>query len=214
MVRRQGRKQQDLAKVPPNDVEPSILTLRGQKVLLDRDVAAIYGTTVGVLNQAVKRNKGRFPIDFMFRLSWDETRLVSALRSQNVILKRGGHLKFRPNAFTEHGAVMLAAILNSPVAVAASIQVVRTFVRLRQVLSSHEGFRAKLEAIEKRLEDHDEKFGAVFEAIRALMDTDEEEAKRPRIGYETEGLQRGGLSYTTVARRKPVGRVAGFPLHG
>jgi len=70
--------------------------------------------SAGALNQAVKRNKGRFPIDFMFRLSWDETRLVSALRSQNVILKRGGHLKFRPNAFTEHGAVMLAAIFEQP----------------------------------------------------------------------------------------------------
>ena len=100
--------------MPPNDVEPSILTLRGRKILLDRDLAVIYGTTVGALNQAVKRNKGRFPIDFMFRLSWDETRLVSALRSQNVILKRGGHLKFRPNAFTEHGAVMLAAIFEQP----------------------------------------------------------------------------------------------------
>jgi len=87
-------------------------------------------------------------------------------------------------------------------------------VRLRQVLSSHEGFRAKLEAIEKRLEDHDEKFAAVFEAIRALMDTDEEEAKKPRIGYETEGFQRGTLSYTAGTGRKPVGRVVGLPLHG
>ena len=202
MIRRQSRKEQELAKVPLNDLEPPILTLRGQKVLLDRDLAAIYGTTVGALNQAVKRNKGRFPSDFMFQLSWEETRLVSDLRSQNVILKRGGHLKFRPNAFTEHGAVMLAAILNSPVAVAASIQVVRAFVRLRQVLSSHEEFRGKLEAIEKRLEDHDEKFAAVFEAIRALMNEDDEEVKRPQIGYQTEGLHKGRLIYTTMGPRE------------
>ncbi len=202
MIRRQSRKEQELAKVPLNDLEPPILTLRGQKVLLDRDLAAIYGTTVGALNQAVKRNKGRFPSDFMFQLSWEETRLVSDLRSQNVILKRGGHLKFRPNAFTEHGAVMLAAILNSPVAVAASIQVVRAFVRLRQVLLSHEEFRGKLEAIEKRLEDHDEKFAAVFEAIRALMNEDDEEVKRPQIGYQTEGLHKGRLTYTTMGPRE------------
>ncbi len=202
MIRRQSRKEQELAKVPLNDLEPPILTLRGQKVLLDRDLAAIYGTTVGALNQAVKRNKGRFPSDFMFQLSWEETRLVSDLRSQNVILKRGGHLKFRPNAFTEHGAVMLAAILNSPVAVAASIQVVRAFVRLRQVLLSHEEFRGKLEAIEKRLEDHDEKFAAVFEAIRALMNEDDEEVKRPQIGYQTEGLHKGRLIYTTMGPRE------------
>jgi hypothetical protein len=182
-------------------IEPSITTVRGHKILLDTDLAGIYGVAVKVLNQAVKRNLSRFPSDFMFQLSWEETRMVRVLRSQTVTLERGGHLKYRPYAFTEHGALMLASILKSPIAVAASIQVVRAFVRLRQMVLSHDVFRARLAAIERRLEDHDEKFAAVFEAIRALMDADEEQAKRPRIGYQTEGLQRGRLMYTTLGPR-------------
>jgi len=193
-----GKKSRTLVRAT-EQIEPSILTFRGHKVLLDADLADVYDVTVGALNQAVKRNSARFPSDFMFQLSWEEARAVKTLRSQSVILKRGAHLKYRPYAFTEHGAVMLASVLKSPIAVTASIAVVRAFVRLRQMVLSHDEFRARLETIEKKLEDHDEKFGAVFEAIRALMDEEQQEdVNRPRIGYETEGLNRGKLMYTTL----------------
>ena len=183
-------------------IEPAILSIRGHKVLLDIDLAAVYGVPVRTLNQAATRNKSRFPSDFMFQLTWDEAELAKTSRSQTVTLKRGRNLKYRPYAFTEHGAVMLASVLKSPIAVTASIQVVRAFVRLRQMVLSHDKFRAKLEAIEKRLEDQDQQFAAVFEAIRALMDSDEQEAHRPRIGYQTEGLNRGRLTYTTMGPKE------------
>lgn len=127
-------------------IERQILHLRGQKVLLDSDLASPYGVPVKALNQAVKRNTGRFPPDFMFQLSPEE---VAALRSQIVTLNavgasgggRGRHRKYLPYAFTEHGAVMLASVLNSPVAVEASIQVVRAFVRLRQMVLTSDKLR-------------------------------------------------------------------------
>ena len=123
----------------------------------------------------------------MIQLTWDEARVS---RSQIATLKQGANIKYRPYAFSEHGAVMLAAILNSPIAIQASIQVVRAFVRLRQILASHEQFRRKLDAMERKLEDHDQNFAAVFEAIRQLMDADAEEGSKPRIGFETEGTRK------------------------
>jgi len=204
----------DMALVRQEDIGPSIETIRGQKVLLDIDLAQLYNVPVRVLNQAVKRNRSRFPGDFMFQLSWEEAERVIASRSQIVTLKRGRNVKYRPFVFTEHGAVMLASILNSPVAVAASIQVVRAFVRLRQVLATSEEFRDRLDAIEKKLEDHDQSFAVVFEAIRKLMDEEEEERPlKPKIGFETEGRETGRLSYTSGPGRRPVGRIVGLPLH-
>jgi len=97
---------------------------------------------------------------------------------------------------------MLSAVLRSPTAVSVSIQIIRAFVRLREILGSQEIIRQRLDAIERRLDDHNEKFAAVFEAIRALMDADEEVANRPRIGYQTEGLQKGKLLYTTLGPRE------------
>lgn len=173
-------------------VEHQILQLRGHRVLLDSDLAPAYGVTVKQLNQAVKRNLSRFPPDFMFQLSWEETR---SLRSQIVTLDdpgradggRGRHRKYPPYAFTEHGAVMLASVLNSPVAVEASIQVVRAFVRLRQLILTSDKLRRKLARIENKLQDHDQQFAAVFDAIRQLMEEDDEDdSSRPRIGYEAE----------------------------
>jgi hypothetical protein len=173
--------------VPVERIEHTILLIRGQKVLLDRSLATLYGVPVRQLNQAVKRNRNRFPPDFMFQLTWEETR---ALRSQSVILGPRAHLRFRPYAFTEHGAVMLAAVLSSPVAVQASVTVVRAFVRLRELLSSNEQFRRKLDEIERQLSDHDQKITVAFDAIRQLMDEsqdeEETEAKRKKIGYHSE----------------------------
>jgi phage regulator Rha-like protein len=173
-------------------VERSILLIRGVKILLDSDLAEMYGVTTKRLNEQVRRNRSRFPSDFMFQLSENESR---ALRSQNATLNalgsgRGQHRKYRPYAFTEHGTVMLASVLNSPRAVQASIYVVRAFVRLRQFAATHEAVREKLDELEKRLEQHDEQFAAVFDAIRQLMepdvDADAEDPNRPRIGYQTE----------------------------
>jgi phage regulator Rha-like protein len=172
--------------LPVERVQRRILVIRGHRVLLDGDLAEAYGVEVRLLNQAVKRNKERFPSDFAFQLSMEET---EALRSQSVILKRGQHRKYRQYAFTEHGAVMLASVLRSPVAIQASIAVVRAFVRLRQVLADHEVFHRKLEQIEKRLVDHDQRLVVAFDAIRQLMEETAEEPSKPRIGYATEADQ-------------------------
>jgi hypothetical protein len=178
-----------LTPMPEGHIESGILLIRGQKVLLDQHLADLYRVPVKRLNEAVKRNRERFPSDFMFQLTKQE---FDNLRSQIATSSSYGGRRYPPYAFTEHGAVMLAAVLNSPVAVEASIQVVRAFVRLRQLLASDAGLRRKLDRLERKMKDHDEKFAIVFEAIRQLMDESaEEDTGRPRIGYEVEGRRRG-----------------------
>ncbi len=162
--------------VPAEEIESRILLIRGHKVMLDGDLARVYQVQTRALNQAVKRNRGRFPDDFMFQLTPEE---IEGLRSQSVISKRGrGGRRYRPHAFTEHGAVMLASVLNSPVAVQASIQVVRAFVRLRGILAAHKELSRRLDELEEK---YDGQFAVVFEAIRRLMEPPEE--KRGRIGF-------------------------------
>src|SRR3569833_683691 len=119
-------------------IESRIFLIRGQKVLLDSDLAELYEVSTGALNQAVKRNRERFPEDFMFQLSRQESEEVESLRSQTVILKRGQHRKYLPYAFTEQGIAMLSSVLRSRRAVEVNIAIMRTFVRLRQLLASHE----------------------------------------------------------------------------
>ena len=131
--------------------------------MLDADLAMIYNVETKRLKESVRRNIERFPEDFMFELTQKEYQF---LRSQNSTLKRGEHSKYLPFAFTEHGAIMLASILRSPVAVKASIQVVRAFVKLRDVLSSNKELASKLEDLEKK---YDKQFSIVFDAIRQLM---------------------------------------------
>ena len=148
--------------VPMERIERAIFLIRGQKVMLDADLAELYGVLTKVLNQAVKRNKERFPVDFMFQLTKEEKDEVVTNCDH---LKR---LKFSPtlpHAFTEHGAIMLATILNSPVAVQSSIQVVRAFVRLRQMLASNADLARKLDTLERK---YDAQFKVVFDAIRQL----------------------------------------------
>jgi phage regulator Rha-like protein len=130
-------------------VERKIYLLREEKVMLDSDLAELYGVSAKRLNEQVKRNRRRFPDDFMFQLTAEEAEF---LRSQIATLKtgRGQHRKYRPYAFTEHGAVMLASVLNSPIAVAASIQVVRAFVRLRAILATHKDLARKLAEMEQK----------------------------------------------------------------
>ncbi len=142
--------------------ESRILLVRGHNVMLDSDLAELYRVSTKRLNEQVRRNHERFPEDFMFQLTSKE-----ALRSQSATSKRGrGGRRYRPYAFTEHGAVMLASVLNSAVAVQASIQVVRAFIRLREILASHKELARKLAELERK---YDKQFKVVFDAIRELM---------------------------------------------
>ena len=171
-----------LVLVPAEHIDPLIVVVRGQRVLLYSDLAKLYGVTTTRLNEQVKRNLDRFPTDFMFRLIQEEW---DALISQIATSKggRGGRRKL-PYAFTEHGAVMAANVLNSPVAVRASITVVRAFVRLRQMIASHEDLARKLDILEKKFAKHDAQFRVVFDAIRQLMEPPP--PRRRSIGFHTE----------------------------
>jgi hypothetical protein len=166
------------ALMPVERIVRTIVRLRGHNVMLASDLARIYGVETRVLNQAVKRNAGRFPRDFAFRLTRYEAVQVERSRSQTVILKRGRNIKYAPLAFTEYGAIMAATVLNSPRAVQMSIVVVRAFVGLRQVLQSNAGIAKKLEALEMK---YDEQFEVVFQVIRELMTPPA--ASRKRIGF-------------------------------
>jgi hypothetical protein len=158
-------------------VSDAIVMLRGHRVLLDATLAILYGVEVRALNQAVRRNRIRFPSDFMLELTPDE---AEALRSQSVILKtgRGRHSKYLPHAFTEQGVAMLSSVLSSKRAALVNIEIMRAFVQLRQFLSSNAELARKLAALEKR---YDSQFGEVFQAIRQLMSPPALPAKR--IGY-------------------------------
>ena len=162
-------------------IESSILPIRGQRVLLAADLARIYGVETRVLNQAVKRNIEKFPEYFMFRLTLREAQEVSRSRSQSVILKRGQNVKYLPYAFTEHGAIMAANVLNSPRAVQMSVFVVRAFVRLRQMIASHKDIVAKLAELERKVASHNTTIRSLFDAIRQLMAPPE--PKKRKIGF-------------------------------
>jgi len=153
--------------VPAESIEHKILLIRGEKVIIDADLAALYGVETRSLNQQVIRNLDRFPGDFMFRLTRQELR---ALISQFAISNggRGGRTKC-PYAFTEHGAIMAASVLNTPRAVEMSVFVVRAFVRLRAFLATHKELADKLAELERRLSSHDEQIVAIIDAIKRLM---------------------------------------------
>ena len=164
--------------IPPERIEQSIVFLRGEKVMLSEDLARLYDVEHRVLNQAVKRNLPRFPADFMFQLTWDEVDQLQALRvtpetsstassrSQSVILKRGGNVKYPPYAFTEQGVAMLSTVLNSDRAILVNIEIMRAFVKLRRMLASHADLAQKLEVIERK---YDGQFKVVFDTLRQLM---------------------------------------------
>lgn len=155
------------AIVPAIRIAQSIHLLRGQKVMLDSDLAALYGVTTGQLNRAVKRNAGRFPTDFMFRLSAEEARF---LRCQIGISKPGrGGGRYQPYVFTEQGVAMLSSVLNSERAVRVNIAIMRAFVKLRQTLETNRELARKFSELEKRVGKHDDEIGAIIDAIRQLM---------------------------------------------
>ena len=162
------------------DITRSIVTLRGQRVILDSELAAIYGVPTKALNQAVKRNSDRSPEDFRFQLTSAE---AAASRSQSVTLKpgRGSNIKFLPYAFTEHGAIQAANVLNSPRAIAMGVFVVRAFVRLRELLTSNTALARKLDELERKYQHHDEAITAILSAIREL--TNPSVPKRRGIGF-------------------------------
>jgi hypothetical protein len=159
----------------------SIVVLRGHRVILDRELALIYGVSTGRLNEAVKRNVERFPSDFMFQFSAQE---IENLRSQFATLSWGGR-RYRPFAFTEHGAIQAANVLNSPRAVAMGIYVVRAFVQLRELLNSNKELARQFAQLESRLNnklaDHDQAIAAILSAIRELMNPPA--PKRRGIGF-------------------------------
>lgn len=170
--------------VPAARLERLILVIRGEKVILDHELALLYGVTVGRLNEAVKRNRNRFPADFMMKLTAAEHK---SLLSQIAIAKPGrGGRRTPPYAFTEQGVAMLSSVLNSDRAVKVNIEIMRAFVRLRQLIASNEQLSRRLSDLERTMVDHDEKFAAVFDAIRELMSEEDEAPGKPRIGYEAE----------------------------
>jgi hypothetical protein len=182
-----------IALSPAGSVEQCILSIHGQRVMLDADLAALYGVSTRVLNQAVKRNRERFPEDFMFRLTAAEKAEVITNCDHLRSLRFSPSL---PHAFPEHGAIMLASLLNTQVVVEASVQVVRAFVRLREILATHKDLARKLEELEKK---YDAQFKAVFDAIRALMMP----PPKPRrsIGFKVEEAR------PRYGRPRRVGRV-------
>ena len=164
-----------------DSIERTIVILRGHRVMLDRDLATLYGVETRTLNQAVKRNLDRFPADFMFRLTPKEAMTDLPSRSQTVILKRGENVKYAPYVFTEHGAVMMANVLKSASAVRASIQVVRAFVRIRQRLVTHELLGKQLAKLAGKVGKHDIELRRVFMTLREILDP----PRRPKraIGF-------------------------------
>jgi hypothetical protein len=164
-------------------ISEKILTIRGKKVMLATDLAAMYGVLTKVLNQAVKRNAAKFPSDFAFQLTREEAKLANRLRSQFVTLKRGQHIKYLPHVFTEHGAIMAATVLNSPEAIQMSVFVVRAFVKMREILISRSELEKRLLQIENILLAHDESIRELYRQIRPLL-LPPPEGPRKKIGFE------------------------------
>jgi phage regulator Rha-like protein len=185
--------------IPAERIERSILLIRGQKVILDSDLAALYGVSTKRLNEQVRRNTRRFPGDFMFQLTADE---AESLRSQFATSKTGrGGRRYQPYAFTEQGVAMLSTVLNSERAIDVNIAIMRAFVRLREILATHKELAAKLAELEHKLGGHDEKFQIVFEAIRQLM-TPPPAPKKRRIGFFPADDESARPSSPGQARRK------------
>ena len=164
--------------IPIEAEAQSIRWIRGQKVLLDSDLAALYGVQTKNLNKAVKRNAERFPADFMFQLTPEEVR---SLRFQFGTSKARGRLRYRPSAFTEQGVAMLSSVLKSDRAIRVNVAIMRTFVRLRQTLESNRELAQKFSELERRVGKHDDEIAAILEAIRRLMAPPEK--PRREIGF-------------------------------
>ena len=174
----------ELQPILPDEVIMSkIYIIRNQKVMLDRDLAELYGVETRGLNQAVKRNENRFPSDFMFQLTESD---FENLISQNVTSSWGGHRKL-PFAFTEHGVLMLSNVLKSERAIKVSILIIRVFTKMREMLATHKEILQKLDELEKKYINHDEKFMLLFEYLKQFEKAKQEELEqrnRPLIGFK------------------------------
>jgi ORF6N domain len=175
--------------LPVKRIETRILIIRGHRVMIDTDLAELYGVSTKALNQAVKRNAERFPEDFMFRLTPEEADSLRAesvtfganLKSQSVTSRWGGRRRSTPNAFTEQGVAMLSSVLQSPRAVQVNISIMRAFVAIRRAAASHAALSRRLDELERKHGVHDEKLKIVFRAIRELMESPKK--ARRRIGF-------------------------------
>jgi phage regulator Rha-like protein len=155
------------ASVSDESIAGQIFIIRGQKVMIDRDLAKLYGVQTKALKQAVKRNLARFPADFMFELNANE---AESSRSQNVTLKRGENIKYLPMAFTEQGVAMLSSVLNSEQAIKVNIQIIRIFTRLRQAIMDNTDLRLEIEQIKKKLHNHSQNIEIVFRYLDELIE--------------------------------------------
>ena len=172
------------ATLPIEQVAQCIVLLRGQKVILDADLAALYGVPTKRFNEQVRRNLERFPADFMFQLTNQELRNLRSQFATSSSAPAWGGRRYLPCAFTEHGAIMAATILNSPRAIEMSVYVVRAFVQLRDILTHNRAFAAKLSELERKLASHDQAIAGLVTAIRELMAPPEPKQKRS-IGFVT-----------------------------
>ncbi|MBI5150814.1 MAG: ORF6N domain-containing protein [Candidatus Omnitrophica bacterium] len=181
------------ALVSSDVISQRIFILRGHKVMLSPHLAELYGVEVKALIQTVKRNKDRFPADFMFQLTWNEAEIlksqfvtsrgsaVKSSRSQNVTLKQGKNVKYLPYAFTEQGVAMLSSVLKSKRAVRVNIAIMRAFVKLREMLSTHKELAFQFKELERRVGKHDEDIQDIFRAIQRLMT--EPEKPKAKLGF-------------------------------
>ena len=188
-----AREKKDIVLV--EQIEPRIFLIRGQRVICDADLAELYGTTTKAFNQAVKRNQERFPADFMFQLTAEEARAMRShfvtaseaaprLRSQMATASRR-NIRYLPRAFTEHGALMAASVLNTSRAMEVSVYVIRAFVKLRDLLSTHKELAGKLSELEHKVASHDEAIQSLVATIRRLLEPPPT-PPRPKIGFHTE----------------------------
>ena len=169
---------------PVPDVQNLVLTLRGKRVLLDSDLAHLYGVPTKRLNEQVRRNADKFPADFAFQLNVAETVEVMRSRSQNAALKRGQNSKYRPYVFTDYGAIQAANVLNGPAATAMSIYVVRSFAQMRETLLNSTAILKRLAEIDRTLIEHDSALRAIWDQLQPLLQPPPEPPKR-RIGFQT-----------------------------
>jgi hypothetical protein len=189
--------------IPVEQLDRAILLIRGQRVVLDADLAALFGVSTRALNQAIKRNLDRFPADFLFRLTPEEKTEVVTNCDHLAGLKFSRHL---PYAFTEHGAVMAATVLNSKRAAEVSVFIVRAFVRMRQMLASHRQLALRLADLERQVATHDASIRSLVSAIRQLLQPPE--PKKKRIGFVTDDDKSGqtGSASDFMVRDKPARR--------
>lgn len=173
-------KQVTVIAIPDEVIMNKIYYIRGQKVMIDSDLAELYGVETKRLKEQVKRNTERFPERYMFELTKEEAEVS---RSQNATLKRGGNIKYLPYAFTEHGILQLSNVLKSKKAIAVSLKIIDVFIQLREILANHTELRLEVEKIKRKLDNQDKNMEVVFKYLDELLEKKENPKPRTQIGY-------------------------------